>query len=270
MRAVLDFLTSEYAEGKQYRTLNSYRSAISMTHSPIDGVVVGKHSLVSRLMKGVFNSRPPQPRYAFTWDVGRLLDHILSLGENHALSLKQLSHTLAVLLALSNASRASEIHALDIKFLRKCRDGVSFTIADLTKTAHPGKKRVVYFLSLREERKLCPVTTLDEYLQRTAQVRKDDPTKTKLLLSVVKPFQPVSKSTVARWMKSAIQEAGIGEQFRAHSIRGAMSTAALMRGMSLSDVLNVADWSSDNVFRTFYYRPTEHGPRSLLLICNMF
>ena len=81
---------------------------------------------------------------------------------------------------------------------------------------------------------------------------------------MVKPFQPVSRSTVARWIKSVIQEAGVGEQFRAHSIRGAVSTAAHMRGMSISDALNVADWTSDNVFKTFYYRPTEHGPKSLL------
>ena len=166
LSAVLDFLASEYAEGKQYRTLNSYRSAISMTHTTIDGVVVRKHPLVSRLMKGVFNSRPPQPRYAFTWDVGRVLDPILSLGETQRLSLK--SHKLAVLLALSNASRVSVIHALDIRFLRKNQDGVSFTIAELTKTAHPGKKRVMHYLSLKEERRLCPVTTLEEYLHCTA------------------------------------------------------------------------------------------------------
>ena len=59
--AILDFLACQFAEGKQYRTINSYRSAISMTHNPIDGVVVGKHPLVTRLMKGIFNRRPPQP-----------------------------------------------------------------------------------------------------------------------------------------------------------------------------------------------------------------
>ena len=117
--AILDFLARQFAEGKQYRTINSYRSAISMTHTPIDGVVVGKHPLVTRLMKGVFNRRPPQPRYSFTWDVGMVLEHVCSLGKNNDISLKQLSHKLVVLLALSNASRASEIHALDIRYLKR-------------------------------------------------------------------------------------------------------------------------------------------------------
>lgn len=51
----LDILAAQIVEGKQYRTLNSYLSATSMTHLPIDGVVVGKHPFVSRLMKGIFN-----------------------------------------------------------------------------------------------------------------------------------------------------------------------------------------------------------------------
>ena len=38
---ILEFLTCEFALGKQYRTLNSYRSALSMTHPTIDGIVVG-------------------------------------------------------------------------------------------------------------------------------------------------------------------------------------------------------------------------------------
>ena len=47
------------------KAINSYCSAISMTHAAIDGVVVGKHPLVSRLMKGIYNQRPPKARYPF-------------------------------------------------------------------------------------------------------------------------------------------------------------------------------------------------------------
>ena len=104
---------------------------------------MGKHPLVTRLMKGIFNRRPPQPRYAFNWDAGRVLEHICSLGKNNTISLKQLSHKLAILLALSNASIASEIHALDIRYLSRNENGVTVTIAELTKTAQPGKKKVV-------------------------------------------------------------------------------------------------------------------------------
>ena len=125
---ILDFLTSQFAEGKQFRTLNSYRSAISMTHPPIDGVVIGKHPLISRFMRGVFNNRPPQPRYSFTWDVAKVLSHIRSLGTNDTLPMKELTHKLATILALANASRSSEIHALDVKCMTVSHTGVTFTL----------------------------------------------------------------------------------------------------------------------------------------------
>ena len=204
--------------------------------------------VVSWLMKGVFNSRPPQLRYAVTWDVGLVLDHIMSLGRNQVLSLKLLAYKLAALLALSNASRASEIHALAIRYLSKGQDGISFTIAELTKTAQPGKRKKVYYPQLKEERTLCPGAALGEYLRRTSSLRGVDHSRTQLLLSVVKPFQPVSKSTIARWMKSIVQEAGVGAQYGAHSIGSAASTAAYMKGMLISDILSIADWTSDNVF----------------------
>ena len=50
--SAINFLTCQFAEGKQYQIINSYCSVISMTHTPVDGVVVGKHPLVTRLIKG--------------------------------------------------------------------------------------------------------------------------------------------------------------------------------------------------------------------------
>ena len=59
---IINFLAGEY----QYRTLNVTRSAISMTHPVIDSHRVGEHPMICQLLKGIFNSRPPQPRYPFT------------------------------------------------------------------------------------------------------------------------------------------------------------------------------------------------------------
>ena len=64
--SILEFLFSQYNMGKQYRTINTIRSAISMTHEEVDGTRVGQHPLVTRFLKGVFNSRPPAPKYVAT------------------------------------------------------------------------------------------------------------------------------------------------------------------------------------------------------------
>ena len=205
-----------------------------MTHPPIDGVVIGKHPLISRFMRGVFNNRTPQPRYSFTWDVAKVLSHIRSLGTNDTLPMKELTHKLATILALANASKSLEIHVLDVKYMTVSLTGVTFTLKSyITKSSRPGKQCSLFYPSLQQDPLLCPVLTLRKYLSRTAKYRKDQ--STNLFLAVVKPYRPVHKSSIARWIKTLIHEAGIDGQFSAHSIRGAATTAAVMQGMSVGD-----------------------------------
>jgi len=53
-----------------------------------------------------------------------------------------------------------------------------------------------------------------------------------------------------------LAEAGIDtDTFKAHSVRGASSSAALRKGVHISDILQTADWSKDSTFKRFYYRP---------------
>ena len=58
----------------QYRTINVDRSAISEFHIPIDGVVIGKHPLVSKFMKGAFCLCPPEPKYFVPWGINQVLN----------------------------------------------------------------------------------------------------------------------------------------------------------------------------------------------------
>ena len=99
----LDFLAELFEAGLQYRSINTVRSAVSMTHVKVEGTPIGQHPLVSRLLKGIYNSRPPQPRYQSTWDVDVVVKFVVSLGANDQLSLKHLSWKLAVLMALIEA-----------------------------------------------------------------------------------------------------------------------------------------------------------------------
>ena len=97
---VVNFLADLFSQGYQYRSLNAYRSAISSVHDKVDGYDVGQHPLVSRILKGAFHQRPPQPRYTQTWDVSMVTSYIRSMGTNNSFSLQNLSHKLAMLMAL--------------------------------------------------------------------------------------------------------------------------------------------------------------------------
>ena len=64
----------------QSRSLNSFQPAVSSVHDKVDGMEVGKHPMVAKLLKGAFHARPPLPRYTATWDVQVALQYIEGLG----------------------------------------------------------------------------------------------------------------------------------------------------------------------------------------------
>ena len=81
-----------FDSGYEYRTLCTHRSAISALHNNIEGRPVGEHPQVSSLITGVFNNRPPQPKYNFIWDVQLVLDYVKKeLPNNSDLSDKLLT-----------------------------------------------------------------------------------------------------------------------------------------------------------------------------------
>ena len=253
MREVLEFLCERFEAGKQYRTINTLRSAISMTHEEVDGVRVGQHPMVSRFLKGVYNLRPPAPKYTVMWDIDTVLDHISELPDNDHLDLQQLSHKLTMLLALTNADRCSDLTALDLSYRTYLGDGVRFIIPGLTKTRVSGPPLEALYPAFPENRKLCPVQTLRAYELRTQAMRPSSGrTRNPLFISVRKPHQPVKPATLGRWLKSMMHQAGVDtEVFSAHSTRGATTSKARLVGVSLGDIVKAANWSSTSTFSRF-------------------
>ena len=96
--------------------------------------------LVKQLFKGVYNSRPSQPRYAIlTMFRLQLLGHIAQLGYNESLSLKHLSLKLVTLKSLAaSANRVSELNTLDLHFAQYTVNKVVFKSVSLTKKHQTG------------------------------------------------------------------------------------------------------------------------------------
>ena len=256
---VANFLAQLYQDGYQYRSLNSYRSAISTTHDHIDGHPVGQHPIITRLMRGAFNKRPPQPRYSITWDVCKVTLYISSMGENHSLSLKSLSLKLVMLLALTRPSRSHDLSNLDLRCMKILPDGVEFKSNCLAKQSRPSRPAAPFvFPAFTTDKNLCPKEALSEYVSRTESFRgTGSDRKTKLFLSYIKPHSPISSSSIARWILAMLSLAGIDtSNFKAHSVRSASVSAAASAGVSTNQIMEAADWSSESVFQRFYYKPS--------------
>ena len=256
---ILEFLKDQFEEGKAYRSLNVYRSALSALLPEIDSFKVGSHPLVSQLLKGAFNLKPPKPRYSHSWSVGKVLDFIKSLGPNKDLDINVLSYKLVVLLGLTAPDRSSDLAKRDLRFRSFHPEGVSFCLPGLTKTSKPGDSpKISFHAAFPLDKNLCPVECLRSYEERTIDFRpKNDSLPNPLFLSFIRPHNPVCSSSLARWIKSFfLSLSGIDSTiFSAHSLRGAATSTALIQGVSVSEILSMADWSQESTFRKFYYKP---------------
>ena len=250
---VANLLAELHSQGYQINSLNAYRSAISSVHDKVDDVDVCKHPLVARLLKGAFYARPPLPKYIGTWNVQVVLDHILLWDDIASLSLKLLTLKLVMLMSLARPSCSADLVALRLDICQFKPEGVVFLPSTLAKQSRQGKPLTdYYFASFPDNKQLCPVETLYHYKQVTAPLRKGN---SQLFLGIVKPHNPVTLCTIARWLKEVLKMAGIDVTvFTAHSTRGASSSAAADSGITTGDILKTADWSTDSVFRKFYYR----------------
>ena len=252
----MNYLTMRFKRGDKYNTLNLQRSAISAFHSPIGNVKVGQHLAVTQIMGAFFNARPPLPRYEVTWDVDQVLTHLVSLGANKHMALKQLTLKLAMLLALASAGRSSDLRAFDINFMKLEEDKVIFSLGQLTKSRRRGKPPILIEFSRFEDNPLlCVLSTLSVYLDRTKLIRErgDKTQKSQLLLSFVEPHRAVVPCTIAGWLLKIMSVAGIDtNEFRAHSTRGASTSKADAKGLSCKEILDMAKWKKESTFYKHY------------------
>ena len=88
-------------------------------------------------------------------------------------------------------------------------------------------------------------TAFQLYIYRcTASFRSDN-----LFLPWIGKHEPITSSTIARWLRTCLQEAGTDtDAFKAHSVRGAAYSTGAWSGVTISDIFNAADWSSETTF----------------------
>ena len=121
---VVNFLAELHQQGYQSRSLNAFRSAISSARDQVDGVAIGKHPMICRMLKGAIHARPPLPHYTATWDVQTVKQYLESMGSTSSLSLKPLTFKLTMLLALTRPSRAADLASLQLDHWQFCPEGM--------------------------------------------------------------------------------------------------------------------------------------------------
>ena len=112
-----------------------------------------------------------------------------------------------MLLALVTGQRCQTIQTLNIEQMARSDDRWCFHINTLLKTSRPGKHLgTIEIKAFTEDKAICPVNVLKEYVARTLPLRKNTP---QLLLSYQKPHKPVSSETIGNWIKKTLTRTGL-------------------------------------------------------------
>ena len=113
-----------------------------------------------------------------------------------------------MLLDLVTAQRGQSLLFLNVDSMIDSGSSIVFRLQEHVKQSKPGTNGMVIELKSFTDQRLCVVTTLKECLTRTKFAR-DTRSSSQLLLSCVKPYGPVSRDTISRWVKFVLQSSGI-------------------------------------------------------------
>ena len=253
---VLEFLaTLHYDEGLSYSAINCARSALSSyLGKGSDQLGIGSHPLVSKFMRGIFNSNPPRPRYSHTWDISTVLTMLRGWTPNTGLPLAKLTYKMVMIMALITAQRVQSLHKLSLDAMAITSGKITFQVQGLLKQDRPGVSgHTLEFLAYPADTRLCIVTLILRYISVTKDLRG---TETALLVSHKKPHHRVTVQTISRWLRVVLDAAGVDTNvYKSHSTRAASTSAARRMEVPLDHILATAGWNNERTFHRFYNKP---------------
>lgn len=81
---------------------------------------------------------------------------------------------------------------------------------------------------------------------------------TQLILSYVKPFKAVTRTTISHWIKTCLAMSGIDTNlYTAHSVRKASVSKAKKQCVPVDQILSKAGWSNVKTFANYYDKPID-------------
>ena len=254
------------------RSIAVYRTAISATIKNLGGEDFGHNSRLSAMIKHFMVERPPTRKLVPQWSLSLVLRALREppFEPMDSISFKALTYKTVFLLALASGRRRSELHALGVSDglvkLSKTEVVLRTTPGFLAKNQVAGSVATPITIkalsnltgSDPQEVTLCPVRAIRWYLSRTKSRRDGN----------MRFFLPLSKKAdcsaadISKWICGTISWAhsecsehqrGLA-RVSAHEVRAIATSAALLSGVPLDEILQAGTWRSSNSFVSFYLR----------------
>lgn len=89
---IVNYLTILCLENRSYSCINTHKCAISQTLASLGNSKFVDNAFIARFMKGIFNFRPPIPKYRSFWDVQKVLSFLATQFPLNELKLEMLTY----------------------------------------------------------------------------------------------------------------------------------------------------------------------------------
>ena len=232
---------------------------------------VSSNQDISDVIRSFIVERPPIRKATVAWNVDIVLKYLCSekFEPLSSASLKDLTMKTLFLLALALAKRVSELQALSKEVGFSSQGAlVSLTLGFRAKNDNKAKalprsflvKDLQQLVGREEERKLCPVRALREYLRRTKVF--DNKNRKSLFLAPKDPTRAASKNGISYMLKSLIKEAHERVspesmkhfKVKTHETRAVSTSLAFAHNLAIDSILEAAQWRSNSVFASHYLK----------------
>ena len=253
---LINFLQFEFEKnGKQYRTINTYRSAVSATLGtcPVRGVPVGQDPLVCRFMRGLLRLIPPRTKLFPTWDLVTVLNRLISWGDVTQLSLLQLLKKTAFLVAVVCYKRPADLCNMQVVPGYWQLDESGFTCQPLGfgKTEQHRPAPPIKIEPFHSNPNLCPVLHLVNLERRLVMLRPQSVKQ--FWITSRRPFKAISTVTMSRWLQDVILDAGL--EGSARDVRSVGASTAVQTNMDIGKVMESANWTRLTTLQRHYFKP---------------
>ena len=196
---------------------------------------------------------PKATKDAFVWDVNKVIAFLTSVHLDLS-SPYFVGRHLALLILLFGGRRVHDLTLLSIKPENMAFVGNSVSLQPVfgSKTDKLGKIQSPFLFQDGPVFQLSIPSLLRHYLNATKRVRESN---TSLFVRSQLPKGPASVQLLRSWIKSLLRDSGITAT--AGSTRSASASDALLRGLSIEDIMARGNWSSAGVLTRHYLKEVQ-------------
>ena len=257
-------------KGLVVNTIRCYRSTL---HSVLrhTGLKINRNQDIADVMRSLRLRAPVLPSRLVNWNLDVLLKFLCSdkFEPISNCSLFNLTKKTFILMALALSKRVSELQALS-RSVGFCSEGAVVSLAMDFRAKNDFKcknlqrnfvvKELGSLVGQEEEALLCPVRALKAYLDRTKPLVGKN--MSRLFVSPRYPTNPASKNALTAMTKAVIKEAHESLRpdlipvlkVKVHELRGVSTSMSFHHNLSLTAVLEAAQWRCHSVFASHYLK----------------